>query len=106
MASTADLVQLSTDPAFVDHVRFLAVGSALAIMSEDPATTNHTIRIAYAIKVLNGTLGFVNLAFAILTNTTIGGEAVLADHGTSIPDGDLTFTIASLWDALALAAVS
>ncbi len=80
---------------FQDRVRFFAVKAAVAVMSEAAVTASHAERVAYAKKILAGELDLLDLSIAVVTNA-----AVLA-AGFDAPDGDLEFTVNSLFNAFA-----
>ncbi len=80
-------------------------GAAQTVASEPmtAAVAGHGTRSNYATKVLsNQGFDLQTIAMAVLMNATITGEAVvgtLPDFG--IPDNDIEFAVASIWNALA-----
>ena len=91
--------QLSSDAGFVDRVTMAAVEAALAISSESPATANHLNRANLAQRVLMSPQRYGELmAQACAVNGTINAAYVA---GSEIPDNDIQFVVASVWDGYA-----
>lgn len=95
MANLTNAVALIGDQQFRLRVSLAAVEAAVDISSEDPQTAGHTERKALALKVLESPVsGSVNFVFAVATNDTISAAG-------SATDGDIAFSVASVWNALA-----
>jgi hypothetical protein len=82
------------------------IGGASQTISSEAMTSapaGHGTRSNYATKVLsNQGFDLQTIAMAVLVNPTITGEAVvgtLPDFG--IPDSDIEFAVASIWNAIA-----
>jgi hypothetical protein len=75
------------------------------VASEDPATANHAERINYAYYVIRGDENPKMVSAHVNTNPSIAAsiDAAPEQLGANIPDGDIEFTLASIWDARALA---
>lgn len=76
------------------------------VASEDPATANHAERIAYSGMMIRGEeKPQIVAAHVISSNATIGAaiESDPAALGSNVPDGDIEFALASIWDARSLA---
>jgi hypothetical protein len=98
--SSFDVVQAAADPDFYTRVSFLAVKTAQNVASEDPTASNHEARVQYANRVFRGDDGAALLAQHVATNPAIA--AALETGGPSaVPDGDIEFALASIWDARA-----
>lgn len=103
MASYSDLAQIAQQSAFQNRVRVALFSAAVAAYTESAQTTGHAARSAYAVKVLNGQYDLLSAANAVLTNLTIDAEAT-ADGSVAnnaIPDGDLQFSMNSVYNGLA-----
>lgn len=88
-----DQYNTSQDSVFQRRVRVAMLTSATNVLAEDPATANHAARAAYANKVLNAPVSYVDIfAEAVCTNAIITVDSV---------DGDIQFTVNGLWNALA-----
>lgn len=103
MASYSDLGQLTLQTNFQNRVRVALFLAAVSAYTENVDATGHAARSAYAVKVLNGQYDILSAAYAVLTNPTISGEATadgaVANNG--IPDGDLQFSMNSVYNGLA-----
>ena len=82
---------------FQNKVRFYMVKAAVAVMAEANTVEHHGLRVAYATKVLNGTASGGAYSLGVSVNPTIKAHI---DAGTEY-DGDLEFTINSLFTAYA-----
>jgi len=78
-----------------DRVKFFMMRAATNVIGEDPVTPGHTERKAYADKVLAGEANVQQMVIAVVTNATIA--ATLNADETPV-DGDIEFTVNSLWD--------
>lgn len=83
--------QLSVDPTFVQRVTQAAILSATQVQAEDPGTSNHANRIAFALTMLRSAQNFGPLiAQGVASNPAITSAST---------DSDIEFTVNSLWDA-------
>lgn len=116
---TGDIAMIANDTRFQSRVNYYIDQAALAVLSEDPQTVNHSLRVLFAKSIVTGSTSLVisspipnqNLlqrySLEVLTNTTIAGEAKLTDGqglalpDFNIPDSDLQFTINSLFNDFA-----
>lgn len=91
--------QLSSDSGFIDRVTMAAVNAALNISAESPSTTNHSNRANLAQRVLMSPKRFGELmAQACAVNSTINAAHT---NEQPIPDNDIEFVVASVWNAYA-----
>lgn len=98
-----DLIAASRDATFAARVAMIALKSAVAVGNEDPATTDHTERLAWANKALRGEVNNKHLAGAIIaSNSSITAtiNATPANLGSDVPDGDIEFALNSIITAL------
>jgi hypothetical protein len=74
-------------------------------MAEAGNVTGHAQRVGFSTHVLNGSVSIHEVTIAVMTNSTIAGEADitknLAVPSYAIPDSDIQFTINSLYSILA-----
>lgn len=101
MANYIGLGQIAQQSEFQNRVRyalFLAAGNAF---TEDGGTPNHATRAAFASKVFNGQYDLLSAAMGVLTNPTIASGADAAISGNGISDGDLQFSMNSIYETLA-----
>jgi hypothetical protein len=101
MATIEKMLSVAGDATWNGRVRQLVIKAAIAVIAEDVGTVNHANRIAYAKKILAGSVTFAVWATAVLTNATIAASA----DPSSTSDNDLEFTINSMFNAFADSAV-
>ena len=102
-ALDADLNTIANDAAFQGRCLVALEAAAINVMSEDNKTTNHQQRTNYAEQIINKNVSGLVVASAVLTNLTIDGEESIqaGSPGYGIPDGDIAFTITTIFNALA-----
>lgn len=97
-----DFTTISADAGFQGRCRYALITAAVNVMAELPATTQHRLRVNYAIQVLQGSINILEVALAVLTNASIIAEAnVATTPDFAIPDSDIQFQVNSLFNALA-----
>jgi hypothetical protein len=104
--SALDLVATASDATFAGRVMMIMFKVAQNVASEDPGTVHHTERIAYSGFVIRGDeKPQVVAAHVISSNPTISMviESDPAALGSNVPDGDIEFALASIWDSRSLA---
>ncbi len=101
MADYDDLITIAGNNGFQNRVKYALTSAAVSVYNEASSSTGHAARVAYAKSVIAGNYNLAPASLAVLTNSTIGSEAVLAHPPDfSIPDSDLQFAVNSLWNAL------
>lgn len=104
--SALDLISTASDATFSGRVMMIMFKVAQNVASEDPATINHVPRIEYASYVIMGEeKPQLVSAHVISSNPTIS-MAIESDPpalGSNVPDGDIEFALASIWDSRSLA---
>lgn len=100
MATTTALAVLANEAGWKNRVKYYVIKAALAVMTEDVGTTNHTERVAYSKKVLAGTASFDVFSIGVLTNATIAAS----QDPAATTDNDLEFTVNSMFTSFALSA--
>ncbi len=78
-----------------DRIRYFMIKYAVTVMSEDVGTNLHTVRLAYAKKILSGTASIIEYSIGVFTNGAV------AANGIDAPDGDLEFTVNTMYNAFA-----
>lgn len=91
--------QFAATADFQNTVKYFMQKAAIAVMAESDATNNHAARLNLARKILSGQASIYEYAYAVVTNSTIGGYV---DTSAAIPDADLEFTVNSMFDAFSL----
>jgi hypothetical protein len=98
-----EIVTAASDPEFYMRVAFIALRVAQYVASEDPGTANHESRVAYSCRVIQGADNAILLAQHVASsNSTISG-ALETGGPDAVPDSDIEFALASIWDARAIA---
>jgi hypothetical protein len=103
--SAEDLIRTARNDAYAGRVAMIQLKVAQNVASEDPATVNHTERVDYAYLVIRGDENPKMVAAHVNTNPSIAAtiQADPAQLGANVPDGDIEFTLASIWDARSIA---
>lgn len=96
-----DLMTISNDSRFQSRCNYYVNLAAINVMSESAGTTAHAQRVAFSKLIIGSSINLKYLASEVLTNATIAGEATLSGPDFSIPDSDISFTVNSLFNALA-----
>lgn len=90
--------ELAIDATFVARVRAACVRAAVAVTGEGAGAANHAARADLARQVLRSPGAWAErFAEAAATNATLLTYATVGE----MPDGDIEYTINSLWDAFA-----
>lgn len=102
MATFDVMAQIAANATFQGRVEYCLKKAAVAVMAEEAVTANHAERVVYAGKVLDGDASIVEAAKAVVTNATLTASGDI-DAGPlfGISDGDLEFTVNSMFNALA-----
>jgi hypothetical protein len=103
--SAEDLIRAARDNTYASRVAMIQLKVAQNVASEDPATPNHTARLNYSYVVIRGGENPKIVAAHVNTNPSIAQtiEEAPEQLGANVPDGDIEFTLASIWDSRSLA---
>ena len=103
--SAEDQIRTARNDTYAGRVAMIQLKVAQNVASEDPATAHHAERIAYASFVIRGDENAKMVAAHVNTNPSIAATIAEAPEelGANVPDGDIEFTLASIWDARSLA---
>lgn len=90
---------LANDPVFIKRIRIIGAKSAVAVSNEayggtgQPTAAQHNKRIAYANAYLMDSERYaIQMAWGVASNPVITEDSA---------DGDIEYTINSIWDAYA-----
>ena len=103
--SAEDLIRVARDDTYAGRVAMIQLKVAQNVAAEDPATAHHDERISYAYIVIRGAenpkmvAAHLNSQPGISTTIDEDPDAL----GSNVPDGDIEFTLATIWDARSLA---
>lgn len=98
--SSIAVVTAASDPAFYTRVSYIALKVAQQIAAEVDTQPNHANRVAYSNRIFQGTDNAILLAQHVATNPAIAVK-LESDGPEGPPDGDIEFTLATIWDARA-----
>lgn len=98
MATQIQLSRIARNGDFQARVYYLMVKAAVAKLNQVTPTDADKL---LGQKILDGVEPIAAWALATVTNTTIAAGAHEED-GSTIVDGDLEFTVNSLWTAFSL----
>ncbi len=104
MAIPQDLIVISKDANFQSRVQYALFSAAIAVMTESGQTQGHAERVKFANVILAGNANYQDVAVGVLTNAAVAQEADITkplNGGYAIPDGDIQFTVNSLFSAFA-----
>lgn len=102
MATYTDITATAQQLQFQRRVAYALTIAAIAAYNEDPATTGHAARAAYATRVLSGSFNINGVVLGVLANSTIAAEeSSTVIPGNSVPDTDIQFAVNSIFGALA-----
>lgn len=101
MATYSEMASIAGSSQFQNRVEYCLKKAAVAVMAEDAGTTNHTDRVTYAVKVLDGSASVGEAAKAVVTNATLTASGDSSATNMGISDSDLEFTVNSMFNAFA-----
>lgn len=107
--SAVDHIAAASDDEFAGRTMMIMFKVAQNVASEDPATPHHAERIAYASFVILGEeKPQLVAAHVISSNAAISAQidSNPAALGSNVPDGDIEFALATIWDSRSLAYAS
>lgn len=101
MASFSDIGYTAHNEDFRRRVAYALTVAAIAAYNEAGTVSNHTLRAAFAVKVLASQFDLHGAVLGVLTNSTIAAESNSATTGNGVPDTDIQFAVNSIYNALA-----
>jgi hypothetical protein len=103
--SAEDTIRAARDDTYASRVAMIQLKVAQNVASEDPGTANHVERLSYAYFVIRGAENPKMVAAHVNTNASIAAqiEGDPSKLGSNVPDGDIEFTLSTIWDARSLA---
>jgi hypothetical protein len=99
--SSSDVVTEIRKPEFYDRVGLIALKVGQSVASEDAGTPNHENRVAYSNRVFTGAESSQMLAAHVVASNPTIYQTVETEGGAAVPDGDIEFALAAIWDARA-----
>jgi uncharacterized membrane protein len=99
--ATKDVIAAASEPVFYTRVAFVALKVAQQVASEDPATPDHAVRVAYSGRVFTGSDTALLIALHVAAANGVIANLLETQGGDAIADGDIEFVLASIWTARA-----
>lgn len=96
--SAQKCMQEARSSDFQDRIKYYLQKYALVVKEEPEATVNHSDRIVYAQKVLDGQANIYEVAIAVTTNATVSAKIA---EGVQNTDGDLEYCVNTMFNAFA-----
>jgi hypothetical protein len=99
--SAEDLIKAARDDTYAARVAMIQLKVAQNVASESDTTPNHANRIQYASMVIAGRENPKLVAAHVNSQPGIAVtiEADPTKLGANVPDTDIEFTLATIWDA-------
>jgi hypothetical protein len=96
-----EIIAEASKPTFYSRVAYIALKVAQNVASEDPGAANHVNRVAYSNRIFSGQDNAVLLAQHVVSSNPTISATMESEGGDAVPDGDIEFALASIWDARA-----
>jgi len=97
--ATRDIITAASDPVFYTRVAFITLKTAQNVASEDPAAPNHQNRVDYAERIFRGGDNALLIAMHLAAANAVIASTLETQGGPAVPDGDIEFAMATIWDA-------
>jgi hypothetical protein len=99
--ATSDIIAAASDPLFYTRVSYISLKVAQNVASEDESTANHVNRVAYAERIFRGLDNALLISMHIAASNPTIAATLETEGGAAVPDGDIEFALATIWDARA-----
>lgn len=101
--STKEIITAASDPTFYTRVSFISLKVAQQVASEPEDHPNHKNRVAYSNRIFMGADNALLLSNHVAASNPTIAAALETSGGDAVPDEDIEFALASIWDARATA---
>lgn len=99
--ATTDIIAAASDPVFYTRVSFISLKTAQNVASEDTGAPNHQARVDYAERIFRGGDNALLIAMHVAASNPTIASTLETEGGAAVPDGDIEFALATIWDARA-----
>ena len=99
--ASSDIIAEVSKPEFYTRVSFISLKVAQNVASEDPATANHENRTAYSSRIFRGDEDALMLSMHLVSSNPSITATIEESGGAAVPDGDIEFALATIWDSRA-----
>lgn len=96
-----DIIKEAIKPEFYTRVGFIALKTAQNVAAEAGNTVNHANRVAYANRVFRGDDQALLLTLHLVASNGTIQTTLQSSGNQAVPDGDIEFALATIWDARA-----
>jgi hypothetical protein len=99
-----DRIATARDDTFAARVAMVLMRTAVDVANEAPETPNHPNRLALAQATFRASVNAKALAAALIANNATMQATIDANPaglGSDVPDGDIEFVVAGLFDHFA-----
>lgn len=106
MSDFLKAARVAENQHWIKRVNMIGLDVAIDVLAEDEAVDDHDARASLARAVLRQDQAVAGvLPRVVLTNETVRGAATAGDDptGAAVTDGDLVFTVTSVWTSTAKA---
>lgn len=104
MSDFLKAARIAENQSWTKRLGLIALNAAIDVLAENPETPDHAARAALASAVVRGDQIVMSAIPRIaMTNETVRTSAVAGPDltGEAVPDGDLEYTINSIWTSVA-----
>lgn len=104
MSDFLKAARIAENQSWVKRIGLIALNAAIDILAEDPTTPDHAARAALASLVVRSDQTVLSAIPRItMTNEVVRAAAVAGPDltGEAVPDGDLEYTVNTIWTATA-----
>ncbi|RPI39296.1 MAG: hypothetical protein EHM67_10355 [Hyphomicrobiaceae bacterium] len=101
-----DQIAAARDDEFAGRVAMIIFKVAQMVATEDTATANHDVRLDYALRNIRGEENPKLVGAHVISSNPTIAAAIDAEpelKGSNVPDADIEFALASIWDARSIA---
>jgi len=99
--ASSDIIAEVSKPEFYTRVSFISLKVAQNVAAEDAATANHDNRTAYSSRIFRGDEDALMLSMHLVSSNPSITQTIENEGGAAVPDGDIEFALATIWDSRA-----
>ena len=99
--ASSDIIAEVSKPEFYTRVSFISLKVAQNVAAEPPETANNANRTAYSSRIFRGDEDALMLSMHLVSSNAAITATIEAEGGSAVPDGDIEFALATIWDSRA-----
>jgi hypothetical protein len=104
--ASSDIIAEVSKPEFYTRVSFISLKVAQNVAAEDPTSANHENRADYSSRIFRGDEDALMLSMHVVSANPTIAQTIENEGGAAVPDGDIEFALATIWDSRANAFAS